>query len=603
MNHVLTSNLTLLVTLFFLPPVAGEFYCLNDLSLLNSEGPEVELNSSPSMGETFSESDIMAKALGRSENTKENVVLSLREEVQTLCTKEFNGGIFKVLGRQSNSFLRKDPILYASASGQDVTNSLEEALPVISDYAEKVMETTGVPGLAMVVVYQGDIVLLKTLGTRKAGEDLPITEDSVFQFASLSKPMTSSVVAAVVDRDFLDFSDPVAEHAVNLKLHEPWITENATVADLLSHRSSLPSHAGDDLEDMGFPADVILDRIGQLRPGYPFRAGYAYTNFGFTAGGIAAANAAGATFAETAEVFLFKPLGMGSSSFRFANFRDSDQRAYTHVKQEDGSWAPLFVRDPDEQAPAGGLSTSISDYSRWMRMQLNEGVFEGKEIISAESLSETWRPHAQTGYNPATHTAKNYGLGWNVSKDPDLGVGLSHSGAFMLGARSAVYLFPDIDLGIAVVTNSGLNGVPEAICLAFKDLMTTGVLQRDWIGFMNEQFDLMEAESVEYQVDISDSPESPEPAAEPGMYRGTYTNDYFGPLVVSEESGMLFFTIGPKPITFSLQHWDGDIFLFQPIGENAGGPGTVIFNRSGMGPSESVTIPFLDQNGMGTFVR
>ncbi|WFB35042.1 serine hydrolase [Kiritimatiellota bacterium B12222] len=491
----------------------------------------------------------------------------------------------------------------ASHPGRSLDESVMAGLPLISDYAEEVMKTTAIPGLAMVVIYQDELVLMKTWGTRRAGEDLPITEDSIFQFASLSKPMSSSVVAAAVDQDLLHFSDPVAAHGVDLTLHDQWMTAHVTVADLLSHRSGLADHAGDYLEDMGFSADVIRERVGQLAPAYPFRNGYAYTNAGFSAGATAAAKAADAPFDEIAQKFMFEPLGMANSSFRFADFRDAKQRAYTHVKTDDGSWQPLFVRDPDEQAPAGGLSTSISDYSRWMRMQLNEGMFEGKQIVSSASLSETWRPHSQTSYNSETHMAKYYALGWNVSHDPTLGLNLSHSGAFMLGARSAVFLWPDEDLGIAIVTNSGLNGVPEAIGLAFKDLVTSGSIQRDWIGLLNEQFEIMEADFVKYQFDVSTPPASPEPAASFENYVGSYANDYFGPLVVSENAGVVSFTIGPKPFTFSLTHWDGDTFLFQPIGENAGGPGSVIFHRSGKGPAESVTLSFLDQDGMGTFMR
>jgi len=485
----------------------------------------------------------------------------------------------------------------------DIESSVEAALPEIQEYSTKAMNQIGIPGLAVVVVYQDEIVLLKTAGTRKSGEDWPITEDTIFQFASLSKPMTSSVVAAAVDRKAVAFTDPVAMHDVPLQLSDSWLTKHVTLADLLSHRSGLPGHAGDYLEDLGFSVDAILKRVGQLEPEYPFRDGYAYTNFGFTAAGLAAANATGMTFAELAQETVFEPLGMANSSFLFTDYQNSEKKAHLHYRGADNSFQPLFVRDPDQQAPAGGLSTSILDYSRWMRMQLNEGSYEGDEIISPESLTETWRPHAQSKYDPETFRAGYYGLGWGVGRDPVLGLKLSHSGAFTLGTRTAVYLFPEADLGIAVATNSGSNGVPEAIALAFEDLVSKGEIQRDWITFTDQGFLAMESEFTEYEVDLSARPSSPTPAGAAEAYTGTYANDYFGPLTVSSEGESLAFSIGPEPKTFSLTHWNGDTFLFQPTGENSGGPGTVIFERTEDEPSSSVTIPYLNGDGMGTFIR
>lgn len=489
------------------------------------------------------------------------------------------------------------------ATTPNLAESVEKALPAVQNYAAEAMERIGVPGLAVVVVYQDEVVLLETMGTRKAGEDWPITGDTVFQFASLSKPMTSSVVAAAVDRNLLAFGDRVTHYGVPLRLSEEWTTRHVTVADLLSHRSGLPDHAGDYLEDLGFPVEVILDRVGQLEPGYPFRDGYAYTNFGFTAGGLAAAGAAEMSFADMAEAYMFKPLGMENTSFRFSDYRDAKDRAYGHYRGKDDSWKPLFVRDADQQAPAGGLSASLKDYSRWMRMQLGKGEFEGETIVSPEVLVETWRPHSQTGYNPDSYQAGYYALGWNVGSDPDLGLKLSHSGAFNLGTRTAVYLFPESDLGIAVATHAGSNGVPEAIALAFEDFVTRGEVRRDWIQFADQYFLKMESEFTEYEIDPAKRPENPGPPAADSAYTGTYRNEYFGPLEVTAKEGALSMSLGPEPKVFPLRHWDADTFLFQPTGENAAGPGAVLFDRDDKAVAESVTIPYFDGDGMGTFER
>jgi len=495
------------------------------------------------------------------------------------------------------------PIAAAQEADTPLTASVTSALPEIKAYAQEALERTGFPGLALVVVYQDEVVLMETLGVRKVGGDLPVTENTVFQMASLSKPMTSTLLAVAVNQGLLGFNDTVASHGVNLRLHDEWLTAHVTVADLLSHRSGLPGHAGDLLEDLGFSADVILERIGLLEPGYPFRNGYDYTNFGFTAGGDAVANAAGMDFATTAEGMLFQPLGMESTSFRFADFESAKNRSAIHVKISDGSWEARYVRDPDAQAPAGGLSTTIRDYANWMRMQLAEGTFDGEVIVAAEVLSETWRPHSQSGYNADTYEASFYGLGWGVKHKPDAGLRISHAGAFELGVRTSVTLYPEIDLGIAVLTNGGGHGAPEAIGFAFDDMVFEGEVSRDWIGFANTMFAQLMSEFTQYEVDVEEAPIDPAAAADFSRYEGIYSNDYFGPITVSMTEGVLELQMGPAEWRSPLQHWDGNAFLFQPVGENAAGQGEVIFSLPDVGSASSLLIPFFNGEGMGTFSR
>ena len=480
---------------------------------------------------------------------------------------------------------------------------VEDAVSRIGDYAREAMDRTGIPGLALAVVYRDEAILLEGFGTRRAGESLPVDADTVFQLASLSKPMSSSVIAAAVDRGWIDWTDPVADYHAGLRLSDLWLTANVQVADLLSHRSGLPDHAGDYLEDLGFSRGEILQRVGLLEPQYPFRAGYAYTNYGFSAAGVAAGNAAGTLWEDLADDLIFSPMGMTSSSFRFEDYRQSENRADIHVRGEGGTWSPLHERDPDAQTPAGGLSTSMADYVKWMRMQLAEGKLDGEEIVSSQALSETWRPHAQKGYDAATHRAGYYALGWGVGVDDPYGLKLSHSGAFDLGVRTCVYLYPEEDLGIAIFANGGTNGVPEAIALAFEDWVFRGGLRQDWIAVADRKFLEFSEEFHLYQVDPADRPSVPEEPGPAGRYTGTYRNPYYGTIEVIGNDGSLAFRIGPEEMVFELQPWDGDTFLFQPRGENAGGPGKVIFQHGDGGRIFAVRIPYLEGNGFGTFSR
>src|SRR5262249_1858986 len=147
--------------------------------------------------------------------------------------------------------------------------------------------------------------------------------------------------------------------------------------------------------------------------GYSFRAGYAYTNFGFTAGALAAAHAAGKSWEDLSAEKLYRPLGMKSTSSRFADYAAAKNRAHLHV-QVDGKWLAKYVREPDAQPPAGGAGSTVRDMAQWVRLQLGDGKYNGKQLIAARALAETHRPQVidRPPANPARDRAGFYGLGW-----------------------------------------------------------------------------------------------------------------------------------------------------------------------------------------------
>ena len=197
-------------------------------------------------------------------------------------------------------------------------------------------------------------------------------------------------------------------------LSDPYVTSNVTVADLYSHRSGLPDHAGDQLEDLDYDRRQTLERMRYL-PLAPFRISYAYTNFGLTAAAEAVAAAAGKPWEDLSDEVLYRPLGMASTSSRFADFMARPNHAVNHVKVGD-KWEPRFQRDPDPQSPAAGVSSSVNDMARWLTMVLANGTYNGQRIISPEALLPAITPQA-VSVPPANPKARAsfYGHGFAVS--------------------------------------------------------------------------------------------------------------------------------------------------------------------------------------------
>jgi CubicO group peptidase (beta-lactamase class C family) len=492
----------------------------------------------------------------------------------------------------------------APPAAEVTARKVEAALPELEKLAERTLKETGVPGLAVAVVYKDRVVYLKGFGVRQAGKGGPVDADTIFQLASVSKPITSTILALLVGLGLIDWDDRVIDLDADFRLYEPWVTRQVTLRDLLCHRSGLPDHAGDLLEDLGYGRAEVLRRLRYLKPASGFRSRYAYTNFGFTAAAVAAARAAGKPWEDLAAEKLYRPLGMTSTSSRFRDYAAAENRALLHVRVG-GKWVARYVRDPDAQSPAGGVSSTARDLARWMRLQLAGGRFNGKQVVAAGALAETHRPQivSRPPGDPATERAAFYGLGWNVSYDEGGRVRLGHSGGFERGAATAVTLLPSEGLGIAVLTNAAPVGVPEALSASFLDLVLRGKVQRDWGKAYRRAFEDLSKPAYGTAVDYRKPPARPSPPLPAEAYVGSYGNAYYGEVEVTAKGGSLVLRMGPKRAAFPLRHWDRDVFVYQPAGEMAGGPSGVTF---WVGPGRRagrVVVEDLDVHGQGTFTR
>ncbi len=476
---------------------------------------------------------------------------------------------------------------------------VDKALDALDALAAK---QNAVPGLAVAVVFQDKAVYAKGFGVRDVNGKAPVNADTVFQLASVSKPIGATVVAAFVGDGKITWDSRLNELDSTFVMFDSWVTHEVTIRDMYAHRSGLPDHAGDLLEDLGFTRAEILHRLRYQHPDSSFRSHYAYTNFGLTAAAVAAAKAYGMEWETASEEKLYKPLGMTSTSSRHSDFLGRANKALGHVLVS-GKWAQKFQRDPDTEAPAGGVSSSVNDLTKWMRLELASGKFESKTIVDEKALIEARRPHMLTGYNPFTGMPTFYGLGWNVSYDDHGRLHLNHSGAFDLGAATYVHLLPGEQLGIVVLTNAYPIGFAEALGTTFVDLALYGRSTEDWFALYKKVFSNPAVLGLTPGFDYTKAPASPAAGLKPEAYAGTYHNDYFGDVAITEQHGALAMMIGPRNKSSPLQHYDRDTFTYQTEGENAAGLSGVIFTIGADGKATEMTVENLNIRGEGTFKR
>jgi CubicO group peptidase (beta-lactamase class C family) len=340
-------------------------------------------------------------------------------------------------------------------------SDIDRAWKQLVAYASALMGKDGdrepiVPGLAIAVVWlPGNAAYAQGIGVRKVGvssrpgavdESNEVGPDTVFPLASVSKPISSTVMAMLMhEHPELSWSDVV-----------PGL---GSYRELFSHRTGLPDHAGDLLEDLGHQRADILRRL-LLLDRNPVGV-YAYTNFGLTAAAEHAAERVGTPWEKLAAK-LYARLGMPDTSSSFDVFENRPNRTWGHVWR-DGGWHHDVQRNPDQQTPAGGVTSTASDLSNWMKLQLGAqtwGEFPGLDV---------------------THTPyegdHGYALGWNATtrsndetKQREV-LALSHSGGFDLGAGTCVNLWPPHQLGVVALTNAAPIGVAEGLCSAFWRLV------------------------------------------------------------------------------------------------------------------------------------
>ncbi|HEY5978883.1 MAG TPA: serine hydrolase [Microlunatus sp.] len=460
---------------------------------------------------------------------------------------------------------------------------IDAAIAGLDGIVDEVMERTGVPGVSVAVVRDGTTVYAKGFGLREVGKTDQVDPDTVFQVASLSKSISSTCVSAAVSKDLVTWSDQVTTYLPNFRLSDSQVTDQLTIADLFAHRSGLPATAGDDLESFGFDRATIMSRLDEF-PLRPFRVSYGYSNFGLTTGGEAVARATKKPWEQLCAEMIYAPLGMSATSSTYADYLSRSNRATLHFRSAEKKFEPLYIRQPDPQAPAGGVSSSANDLARWMIMNLARGKVGADQLIKPEVLQESQT--IQVLNAPAeipTARSRAYGYGFNVETTSTGHTRFNHSGAFYVGAGTGFALLPAADIGIVVLTNGSPVGAPEAIMTSFTDLVRTGAVERDWTEFFGQIFGGF---YVNHSSVAEPPPADAKPARSLDAYVGTYRNAYVGEVIVTRAGDQLSVTIGPKKLTAPLTHYDGDTFSWLAPGGNGDPVSAVTFAGGGDATSQ-----------------
>ena len=383
-------------------------------------------------------------------------------------------------------------------------------------------------------------------------------------------------------------------------LQDELASADVTVGDLFAHRSGLPGHVGDDIEELGFSQGEILHKLRLAKPAYGFRNGYAYSNFGLTEGAVAAARVAGKGWESVAEERLYKPLGMNATSSRYRDFMSLPNRASLHVRV-DGAGPPSRGAMPMRRRPPAARARRRATWRSGCGC-FADGRFDGHQLIDKAALQRAHVPAIVRGIDPATGAAF-YGFGWNVDYR-EHGVEWSHAGAFSAGARTLVRLIPGAQLGVVVLANAfpvrragghrhdvlrpGLQGRAVA---RLGGVRQQG-LRRGLRGYDEAEPRLCDGTRF--------TPSRPDGR---GLCRRLQQRLCWRGQGRGRRRRTLFLLLGPAGRRLPLTHFNRDVFTYSPMAEAPKARIGVNFLIGPDGKAAEITIEDLNDYGLGTLAR
>ncbi len=473
------------------------------------------------------------------------------------------------------------------------TDGVQKAIDALPGMAQRAIEELGVPGMAIAVVHDDQLVFAEGFGVRRLGDDQQIDPDTVFPVADLSVPVAATVVARAVEQGGVRWTDPVRSYLPEFSLAEPVASNATTIEDLFAQRSGLPDQAGVLFADLGYSDEQVIEMLHAF-PLRPFRTSYHYTEVGVLAAEAAVARAKNASWAELSRQLMFVPAGMTRTWV--GEGPPDGNRASPHARAGDG------LAPSDREARPTELWTTARDLAQWMRVMLSAGRLGSDEVLDPEQVQNLITPRMTT--NAPTSTAGRaglYGLGVGITVDEAGRVRLSHSGGSAAGVSASVAMLPAERVGIAVLTNAEPTGAPEAIVAEFLERVETGGARRPWLEVYRSVF----SGAREHPGSLPDAPPmDARPMSPLAAYTGTYHNDLYGDAQVVERDGHLVLRLGPRQREFTLEPYDGDILAVETRGEAAAGRQAVTFTVPPGRAASSFSMTYLEvAPGLGTFTR
>lgn len=436
----------------------------------------------------------------------------------------------------------------------------------LADFINAELETWHVPGVSVAVTNGSETVFAAGYGFREVESRLPVTPDTIHWVASCSKAFTALCLGLLVEDGVLRWNAPVRDYLPEFKLQDSYANERVTVRDLLCHRSGLPRHDKSWYLSQE-TAEEFVRRIQHLSPTFDFREVYQYNNHFYIVAAALACRVGGMAFETLVQKRILAPLGMTQSGYALGTARSRGPVAEPYQWNELTRKLQHITHYAEAEtllAGPGGLQSTALDMTRWLRMQLGAGEFDGHRLFKQSTILESRIPRIPV-VDPSSLTHGHetfgwaaYGLGWRLSMYRGHGV-VQHSGSIN-GFGSHVSFMPGSGLGVVVLGNNESPNFAFTVALRAYDLML-GLEPLPWSQTFREtlQKQLTDAEMERKTADTERIIQAPHthPASD---YCGEYEHPGYGSVTITKRNSDQAIEATFHTITYQLTHFHYDVF-------------------------------------------
>ncbi|HVJ37819.1 MAG TPA: serine hydrolase [Stenotrophomonas sp.] len=450
-----------------------------------------------------------------------------------------------------------------------------QALPAgLADFdarVERVRQQFDVPGIAVAIVKDGEVVLARGYGVREQDKPGRVDAQTPFAIASNTKAFTAASLSILADEGKLKLDDRVIDHLPWFRMSDPYVTGEMRIRDLLSHRSGLTLGAGDLLywPATTYDSKEVVARLAKVPLKGGFRDRYAYDNILYAVAQQVIEQVSGLSYADFLQQRIFDPVGMRGARFNADHLQPGDAPAVGHAKYDFSELRTVVPLTWANNSGAGGIYASVDDLAKWMRVQLDAGHLpDGTPLFSEQRQREMWsmitpQPIPEPSV-PALAAARpdfaGYGEGWSLSSYRGQRL-VWHTGGWP-GMVSRLTLLPAQKLGVVVLTNQEVGAAFNAITMQVLDAYLQAPAT-DWTAAYAAAVAKAQAGAdTSWAKHVAARDARSRPSLPLARYAGTYADPWYGEVVLVQEGGKLRLRFSRTPqLLGTLEHWQHDTFV------------------------------------------
>ncbi len=465
----------------------------------------------------------------------------------------------------------------------------------LDEYINKSMKDWGIPGMAIAVVEGDKMTFARGYGVKEYGKEGKVDSKTLFSIASNTKSFTAAALSQLVDEGKISWDDKVIDYLPWFRMYDSYVTSEITIKDLLCHRSGLNTFSGDLLwYETNYSRKEVIERSRYLKPTSGFRSQFGYSNIMFSVAGEIIPVVSGKSWEEYIRTAFFKKLGMDASLLSVSELAGKTNIAMPHHTAQGIYPLPIKYMNWDNIAPAASIISNVEDISKWLIMQMNEGIYKGDSILDETQL---WEMHSlQTpdnnskgwiSYFPTQHF-NAYGLGWSLFDYQGVKVVCHGGGAD--GMISQTGFIPEKDFGIVVLTNS-INYLPTALLYYLIDDFF-GDPTNDWSKFYLKVYNYGKNVEKSHREEMDKNMvKGTKPSLNLEEYVGIFGGELYGDVEVLIENNHLVLDFLPSEILIGdLYHKHYDTFTIKLRNSPTLPEGTVNFILNSNGKPEELRI-------------